>query len=36
MHKVFVCVFLIENSGLNCLKVDRIQDIEGEKIDFFF
>ena len=32
---VFVGVFLIENSCLNCLKVDRIQDIEKNKFRFF-
>ena len=34
--KVFVCVFLIENSSLNCLKVDRIQDIEDKNKIIFF
>ena len=29
-------IFLIENSCLNCLKVDRIQDYESKKNDFFF
>ena len=30
-QKNIVCVFLIVNSYLNCLKVDRIQDNEEEK-----
>ena len=34
--KVFVCVFLIENSCLNGLKVDRLQDNEKTiKINYF-
>ena len=27
----FLCVFLLENRCLNCLKVDRIQDIDTKK-----
>ena len=33
---LFICVFLIENSCLNCLKEERIQDYEKTKLSFFF
>ena len=35
-HKHFVHVFLIENSCLNCLKVDRIQDYIKKIYHFYF
>ena len=34
--KFLYVFFLIENSCMNCLKVDRIQDNEKKRIYFFF